>query len=103
MKTNTAFTRGPFQLSRQDQEFRSFGLMLRDKNENLFLQSHVSRQERDFFYQSRTLRREREFLLSLLCFETRMKISVFSLMQLGAGEKQPGGGLGHLGGGILQQ
>ena len=90
MKTNTAFTRGPFQLSRQDQEFRSFGLMLRDKNENLFLQSHASRQER-------------EFLLSLLCFETRMKISVFSLMQLGAGGKQPGGGLGQLGGGILQQ
>ena len=53
--------------SRRDREFLSLGLVLRDENENLILQSHVSRQERDFFS-------------SVSCFETRTRIFTFSLM-----------------------
>ena len=55
MKTLTmsmqGMTRSLFQLSRQDREFFSFSLVFRDENEN--------------------------FILSVLCFETRMKNYLF--------------------------
>ena len=66
--------------SRRDREFLSFGLVLRDANENFSYNLVFRGENENCFYHSRASRREREFLLSISRFETRMRISVFSLM-----------------------
>ena len=66
--------------SGRDREFLSFGLVLRDANENFSYNLVFRGENENCFYQSRASRREREFLLSISRFETRMRISVFSLM-----------------------
>ena len=46
----------------------------------IFAYNLMFRDENGFFHQSRASRREREFLLSVSFFETRMRISVFTLV-----------------------
>ena len=78
LSVSQSIARGLFQLLRQDQKFLSLDLVLRDEN---FSSNLMFRDKSEiFFHQSRASRREREFLLSVSFFETRMRISVFTLV-----------------------